>query len=242
MAEREQVLLERGFVLHQRPYRDSSQLLECVTVAHGRVGLVARGSRRTGNRQRALLQPFVPLRLSWVRRGELGRLTQVEPGAASYALEGQRLLAGYYANELLLRLTARGDPNPEVFSCYSRCLAELAGAGNLARTLRIFELELLGALGYGFELEADSVTGEPLRDDARYMYEIERGLRRVEHADADTDSYSGRDLKSLRDRKLDDESSVRTAQRLLGRVLREHLGDRPLKSRLVLQDIVSRGL
>jgi DNA repair protein RecO (recombination protein O) len=43
MSEREQVLLEDGFVLHQRPYRDSSQLLECVTVQHGRVGLVARG-------------------------------------------------------------------------------------------------------------------------------------------------------------------------------------------------------
>lgn len=242
MAEREQVLLERGFVLHQRPYRDSSQLLECVTAMHGRVGLVARGSRRTGNRQRALLQPFVPLRLSWVRRGDLGRLTQVEPDAASYALEGQRLLAGFYASELLLRLTARGDPNAEVFSCYSRCLADLAGAGNLARALRVFELDLLGALGYELELTGDSATGEPLREDARYVYELEQGLSRIENADADTDSYSGRDLLSLRDRKLDDENSVRTAQRLLGRVLRAHLGDRPLQSRLVLQDIVSRGL
>ena len=43
MAEREQVLLEHAFVLHQRPYRDSSQLLECMTATHGRMGLVARG-------------------------------------------------------------------------------------------------------------------------------------------------------------------------------------------------------
>jgi DNA repair protein RecO (recombination protein O) len=151
-------------------------------------------------------------------------------------------MAGFYASELLLRLTARGDPNAEVFSCYSRCLAELAGATNLARTLRLFEVDLLGALGYGLELTGDSSTGEPLREDTRYAYELEQGFRRVEIADVDTDSYSGRDLLSLRDRKLDDESSVRTAQRLLGRVLREHLGDRPLQSRLVLQDMVSRGL
>jgi len=242
MAEREQVLLVSGFVLHQRPYRDSSQLLECMTATHGRIGLVARGSRRAGNRQRALLQSFMPLRLSWVRRGELGRLTNVEPDGLSYALEGQRLLAGFYTNELLLRLTARSDPNPEVFSCYSRCLAQLAEATKFARTLRVFELHLLGALGYGLELDGDSATGEPLREDARYVYELEQGLRRVELADADTDSYQGRDLLSLRDLKLDDESSVRTAQRLLGRVLRAHLGERPLQSRLVLQDIVSRGL
>jgi DNA repair protein RecO (recombination protein O) len=242
MTEREQVLLESGFVLHQRPYRDSSQLLECLTATHGRVGLVAQGSRRNGSRQRAWLQPFVPLRLSWLRRGELGRLIHVEPAGASYALAAQRLLAAYYANELLLRLTARSDPNAEVFSCYSRCLALLAEAGGVAQTLRVFELQLLRALGYGLELDGEAASGEPLRPEMRYVFELEQGLTRTEIADPDADLYSGRDLIALREQRLDDEGSLRTAQRLLGRVLRAYLGERPLQSRLVLQDIVSRGL
>jgi DNA repair protein RecO (recombination protein O) len=242
MAEREQVLLEHVFVLHQRPYRDSSQLLECMTAAHGRIGLVARGSRRAASRQRALLQPFVPLRLSWIRRGELGRLTHVEANGPSYSLEGQRLLAGFYSNELLLRLLARGDPNADAFSCYSRCLARLGEAAGVSRALRIFELELLHALGYGLELDGDSMTGEPLRGDLCYVYELEQGFRRADVADTDADVYSGGDLMSLRERALDDEGSLRTAQRLLGRALKAHLGERPLQSRLVLQDIVSRGL
>jgi len=242
MSEREQVLLERGFVLHQRPYRDSSQLLECMTAAHGRIGLVARGSRRAATRQRALLQPFAPLKISWVRRGELGRLTHVEDDGPSYALEGQRLFAAFYLNELLLRLTARGDPNREAFFCYSRCLAQLGEVPSVARILRVFELELLSALGYGIELGGDSSTGEPLRADSSYVYELEQGFRRVDIADSDADVYPGRDLVSLRDRVLDDEASLRTAQRLLGGVLRAHLGERPLQSRRVLQDIVSRGL
>jgi DNA repair protein RecO (recombination protein O) len=242
MAEREQVLLEHGFVLHQRPYRDSSQLLECMTAAHGRMGLVARGSRRAATRQRALLQPFVPLKLSWIRRGDLGRLTHVEADGPSYSLDGQRLLAAFYANELLLRLLARGDPNGDAFSCYSRCLAKLGETTSVARTLRVFELELLRALGYGLELDGDTATGEPLRADCRYVYELEHGFRRAEDADPDEDCYPGRDLLALRALTLDDDASLRTAQRLLGRALREHLGERPLKSRLVLQDIVSRGL
>jgi DNA repair protein RecO (recombination protein O) len=242
MSEREVVLLERGFVLHQRPYRNTSQLLECVTAAHGRVGLIAHGSRRASNGHRALLQPFVPLRLSWLQRGELGRLTQVEPASPSYELEAQRLLAGYYGNELLLRLTARGDPNAEVFSCYSRCLAELAAGAHVARTLRIFELQLLQALGYGLELDADAATGEPLRAETRYSFEVEVGARSSSVRNPDADVYSGRHLISLRDRVLEDEESLSAAQRLLGRVLRVYLGDRPLQSRLVLQDIVSRGL
>jgi DNA repair protein RecO (recombination protein O) len=242
MTEREQVLLEHGFVLHQRPYRDSSQLLECMTASHGRMGLVARGSRRTATGQRALLQPFMPLKLSWVRRGDLGRLTHVEAAGQSYILEGQRLLAAFYVNELLLRLLARGDPNSQVFSCYSRCLAQLGEVPSVARALRMFELELLRALGYGLELGAESSTGEPLREESRYVYELEQGFRRAEPRDSDEDLYSGRDLMALRDLKLDDDASLRTAQRLLGRALRAHLGERPLQSRLVLQDIVSRGL
>jgi DNA repair protein RecO (recombination protein O) len=244
MAEREQVLLEHAFVLHQRPYRDSSQLLECMTATHGRVGLVARGSRRAGSRQRALLQPFVPLRVSWVRRGELGRLIGVESIGQTYALAGHGLLGGFYMNELLLRLTARGDPNAEAFSCYSRRLALLTQPKRLARELRFFELELLHALGYGLELDGDAETGEPLKAECSYVYELERGLRRADDVDAvaDADVYSGRDLVSLRDRVLDDDGSLRAAQRLLGKALKAHLGERPIRSRLVLQDIVSRGL
>jgi DNA repair protein RecO (recombination protein O) len=245
MSDREQVLLESGFVLHQRPYRNSSQLLECVTARHGRVGLVARGSRRATRATsglRALLQPFVPVQLSWVRRGELGRLTHAEADGAGHELGGQRLLAGYYANELLLRLMARGDPNAEVFSCYSRCLAQLADGTSMSRALRLFEIGLLGALGYGLELDVDAESGEPLRADSSYVFEPELGPRAVERAEPNADVFSGGELISLRERDLGDDATLRAAQRLLGRVLRLYLGDRPLRSRLVLQDIVSRGL
>ena len=161
----------------------------------------------------------------------------------SYDLEGQRLLAGFYANELLLRLLARGDPNGEVFSCYSRCLAQLGGAPSLARTLRVFELELLRALGYGLELDGDVGDRRAAARGARATStSSSRDCAAPSLAESDADVYPGRDLIALRDLTLDDEASLRTAQRLLGRVLRAHLGERPLQSRLVLQDIVSRGL
>ena len=241
MTDRERVLLERGFVLHHRPFRNTSQLLECLTSDHGRVGLVANGSRRAGKGQRAYLQPFAPLRLSWVRRGELGRLTQVEPEAAGFALRGQRLLAGYYVNELVMRLTARSDPNSDVFECYRDCLSALAGSAALARTVRLFELSLLRALGYGFDLDRDASTGEPLQPERRYVFELEHGPKAaVDSSDGAT--YWGRELMSIHSRSLDDRDSLRAAKRLLGRVLGAYLGQRPLKTRAVLADIVELGL
>jgi DNA repair protein RecO (recombination protein O) len=234
------------------------------------------------------LQPFVPLQLSWIRRGDLGRLTAVEPGgwgrepagvredpagaredltgarrgpagggggearrAAGEALggidwaaglAGERLLAGYYVNELALRLSVRGDANEAVFSCYSRCLAALtASRAGVARTLRLFELRFLRALGYGLELGCDVETGEPLRPEFRYRFELERGPREDERV-AEQEGYWGRELISLHSEALEDEASLRAARRLLGRVLQVYLGERPLKSRAVLKDIVTRGL
>lgn len=243
MSDREQVLLESGFVLHQRPYRNTSQLLECMTFGHGRIGLVAKGSRGVGRKgQRALLQPFVPLRLSWTRRGELGRLTHVEADGPGVPLSGEGLFAGYYVNELLLRLLVRGDPNDTVFSCYSACLSDLAASPDTARTLRLFELRFLRALGYGLELDCDIESGEPLKPEGRYLYEAETGPRAVPDRVAEERVYWGRELIALRSETLGDDASLSAAKRLLGSVLKEHLGDKPLKSRLVLRDIVARGL
>jgi hypothetical protein len=74
------------------------------------------------------------------------------------------------------------------------------------------------------------------------VFEPELGPRAVDPGESNADVFSGSELISLRERELGDDASLRAAQRLLGRVLRLYLGDRPLRSRLVLQDIVSRGL
>jgi DNA repair protein RecO (recombination protein O) len=238
MSEREEVLLERGFVLHQRPFRNTSQLLDCLTAGFGRVGLVAQGSRRSQSGRRAALQPFVPVRLSWVRRGELGRLTDVEAESHAFDLVGQRLLAAYYANELVMRLSMRGDPNADVFACYYECLIDLAARTSVARTLRLFEMSLLRAIGYGLELECDVVSGDPLIPERRYAFEFERGLIADDSGTAGAHVYRGRDLISLGSRLLDDPDSLRAARRLLGGVLHRYLGDRPLKTSAVLKDVL----
>jgi DNA repair protein RecO (recombination protein O) len=241
MSEREEVLLEPAFVLHQRPYANTSRIIDCLTPTRGRVGLVARGSRRLSSEQRALLQPFVGLRVSWLRRGELGRLTYVEAATATHELTGDDLLAGFYMNELVLRLLARGDANAEVFSCYSACLQELGARAGTARTLRLFELSLLRALGYGLELAHDFQSGEPLREEWTYVFEPDSGPRRASVETA-SESFRGKDLISLRERMLADAESLRAAKVLLGRALAVHLGSRPLKTRSVLKAIIDRGL
>jgi DNA repair protein RecO (recombination protein O) len=151
-------------------------------------------------------------------------------------------MAAYYLNELLLRLTVSGDPNPDIFSCYSRCLKDLHENMSAPRALRLFELRLLQALGYGLELDRDIDSGEPLHPGLTYQYVAERGPSAYPARDDAADLYSGRDLIALREQALDDEQSLSAARRLLTRQLTFYLGDRPLKTRKVLLEIVGRGL
>ena len=242
MAERERVQLERGFVLHQRAYLNTSQLIECLTERHGVIGLVAQGSRRRSSGRRAVLQPFWPLRLSWIRRTDLGRLTGVEAAGPALELAGDNLFAGFYVNELVMRLMARGDANEAAYSCYSRCLADLATVSATARTVRLFELRLLQALGYGIDLEHDVDTGNPIHPDDRYRFRPEHGFSPCSETGAAAESYRGNELISLREERLEDARSLRAAKRLLTQSLNIYLGERPLRTRAILEDVIAREL
>ncbi len=75
---RNHITLQPAYVLHGKPYRDTSMLMEVFTLEHGRIGLVARGVRSAKSRLRGLLQPFRPLLISWHGKGDLGTLISAE--------------------------------------------------------------------------------------------------------------------------------------------------------------------
>ena len=166
--------LEPAYVLHARPYRESSLLLELLTAAHGRVGTVARGARRPRSPLRGLLRPFQPLLVSWTGRGELHTLAAAEPAGPPHTLSGRALVSGLHLNALACVALAREDPHPEVFAAYGEALAALARGGDLDSPLRRFELALLAALGYAPALERDR-AGRPVEAESLYHYEPERG-------------------------------------------------------------------
>lgn len=164
-----------AFILHARPYRETSLLIEAFSRDHGRVGLVARGVRRERSRlPRGVLQPLQPLLLSWVARGELGTLTGAEAASTPFLLSGDALLAAMYINELVLRLGARSDAPTHAFAAYAQCLARLAHDPDMAWTLRRFERDFLADIGYALSL-SQTVAGEAIEADIDYFYDPDSG-------------------------------------------------------------------
>ncbi|NIR62124.1 MAG: DNA repair protein RecO [Gammaproteobacteria bacterium] len=227
--ESRRVALQPAYVLHQRPFRNTSLLLELLTPGHGRVGLVARGVRTQRSRLRPLLQAFRPLLVSWSGRGELGTLTGVEGAERAPSLQGRALLAGFYLNELLVRLLGRHDPHADLFTAYHDALQALAGSWGEA-ALRIFEKRLLQALGYGLVLEHEVERGRALEPEALYCYRLEHGPVPAKAGEAGL-TVHGATLLALARERLESARALREAKALTRAALGLYLGDRPLKSR-----------
>jgi DNA repair protein RecO (recombination protein O) len=235
------VLLQPGFVLHHRPYRNTSLLVEAYTLDHGRLGFVARGARRARSPMRGLLQPFRLLSLSWSGTGELHPLTGVEPQGPCLFLGGKALLYGFYLNELVLRLLQREDPHPEVFQLYGAVLGGLAQGTAAEPLLRQYEVQLLAAVGYGLVLDRDVISGEAIDPKGEYLYLPDQGPTRSDLVGAPQTAprLGGRCLLALARLDFQQVECAAQIKRLMRLVLQSHLGPRPLESRKLFRELYS---
>lgn len=232
---------EPAFVLHARRWRETSLLVEVLGATQGRVGLLARGVQGAKRHPlRAALQPLQHIRFDAVQRGELAQLRAAEALDAAPVLSGDAMLAGFYINELVLRLAPRLDPHPQLYAAYAVARERLRGAEPLAWVLRRFERDLLEALGFGlsFDVDGDGLAIDPA---ARYRLDPEHGPRRlaVDRGQADRDTApTGRALLALaEDRAVPEAGDLAALRRGLREVLAHHLGGRGLRSWELLSDL-----
>ncbi|MDQ0007861.1 DNA repair protein RecO (recombination protein O) [Luteibacter jiangsuensis] len=223
-----------AFVLHARPYRETSLLVECLTPDYGRIGVVARGVRKERARlQRAQLEPFQRIQLDMLLKGELATLRGAEPSGAVMRLTGDAGLAGLYLNELVVRLTGRQDPNAALFAFYERTLRRMAAGEPLAWTLRRFERDMLDSLGYALQLDVDAVQGEPLEPKATYFYDPESGA--MPGRAGDPQAIRGADLLALAADQAPDTAGLASLRRMMRQVIGFHLGGGELRAWRVLR-------
>lgn len=212
--------LQAAWLIHRRPFRNTSLTVDLFLPELGRVGAVVRGGRKD-----PLLAPFTPLWVELKPSGDMYSLRACEPRGSRLLLSGKALYCGFYLNELLTRLLHRDDPNSAIWPLYEQALCNLLTDIPLDITLRQFELAALEDIGYGISLDQD-VHGQGLEPDANYQLNPEKGLVRAETGPG----YVGADLLAI---CRDDwhPAARKAALSLCRHLLVPHLGNRPLKSR-----------
>lgn len=113
---------QRAFVLHSRPWSETSLMLDVFTEESGRVRLVAKGARSKRSTLKGALQPFTPLLLRFGGRGEVKTLRSAEAVSLALPLSGITLYSGLYINELLSRVLEYETRFSELFFDYLHCI------------------------------------------------------------------------------------------------------------------------
>jgi DNA repair protein RecO (recombination protein O) len=228
------VYLQPAFILQQRKFKETSLILDVLTRDFGRVSLLAKGVKKAKSKTAGVLQAFVPLAVSYVGKTELKTLTHVETIPPFIQLQGLALYCGFYVNELVACFLHQYDPHPEVFAYYSDCLRCLSDSSKIETALRIFELDLMDAVGYGLQLDYDFHHEKVVQPLKHYHFHAEQGP--IEALDGD---FSGKTLLALKSREFTDTQVLSEAKMLMRTAIAVYLQGRPLKSRAVINKIIN---
>ena len=231
--------LQRCFVLHRRPYSESSLILDVFSEEYGRMSIMAKGARGKRSNLKGLLQPFTPLLIKWFGKGSMKTLRQAEPISLGIPLSGIMLYSAMYVNELVDRILAPEIPYPELFHDYLQVLSELAQSDNPEPALRRFELALLSSIGYGVDFLHCAGTGEPVDPNMTYRYREQKGF--IASVRRDNLTFMGDELIAISERRFTTKAQLQAAKRFTRIALKPYLGGKPLKSReLFRQTILPR--
>ncbi len=228
--------LEPAYLLHARPYRNTSLLVDFFTLKHGRVNGVLRGARgdnsKSQNKLRGIVQPFIPLEISWTGKSELVAIRHVEPANSYHSLNGNAILYGFYINELMARLVHMHDAHEDLYFAYEKLLNNLSESSFHEAQLRIFEKRLLLNLGYALPLTHECNSEVEVVAESWYHFTPDQGPQRVDSQTTVSDlAISGASLLALDREELTEIQALRDAKRLMRQALGRLLGNKPLKSR-----------
>lgn len=223
------IFLQPAYILHRRAYRETSFILDLLTLEYGRLSAVIKGVRNSKAGSQGLLQPFMPLLVSWVGRGELMTLTHTELHGEALQLQGECLFAGFYLNELLVALLEKWDPHPGLFKAYQAAVSQLQGKTLDQRVLRTFEKRLMEELGYGILPKSD-ISRHNIELGRFYRFIPDQGFVPVSGGEG-AGLFSGRSLLAIADEDWLDDEVIRDAKRLTRMILSPLLGARQLNSR-----------
>ena len=162
-----------AIVLRSIRFGEADRVLHLFSASRGRIGAIAKGSRRPRSRFGGRLEPFFRLDMMLHEgRGELSTVTAASTlaGHARLRENGPALNAAARACDAVLRLCDAAEPNPPAYNLLCRYLGLLDGeseadggpiapAADLATGLA-FRLKLALAAGFSPELGSCARCGE----------------------------------------------------------------------------------
>jgi DNA repair protein RecO (recombination protein O) len=246
--------ITEGVILRRVDYGEADRILTVLTREHGKIGVVARGVRKSGSRLAAHTDLFARSRMQLARgRGELEILTQAETvGSAGPFADARRAACASVCAELADRVLESNHPDEETFDLVADSLSDCTDESRDPRSALVWlTRRMIDRLGYAPQLHQCASCAERLAEVSAWFSAITGGLLCSRCAPIDPGAVecsvrvikvlriaAGGDLQLYRRLRLDD-SVLMILEAVAERELAQHL-DRQLRSLAVLRAIEGR--
>ncbi|MFT5815648.1 MAG: DNA repair protein RecO (recombination protein O) [Psychroserpens sp.] len=216
---------QSAFVLHSRPYRENQLLIDLLTEHDGKLAALSYVGHSTKSSRKALLQPFLPIKVTLKGQYNLKSLIRVEPIGKSFLLKKNALFSAFYINELLVKLLGENIACEALFQQYKMSLEVLSQANNIEICLREFELMLMDELGLSFDF---SLVFEHSAEGFYYL--PDEGFIPA-YTKLKQPCYNRWHLQAIAERDLSTPEVLNTFKALMRQVINHLLDGVPLNSR-----------
>lgn len=192
---------QKAFVIHSRPYKETSLIVTFLSERNGKINAVAKGAKRKNSRLSGNLEPFQCLNIDFRGRSDLKTLYLAEPCEVFEDFVGsENLYSAFYINELINFLITQSEESVDLFNIYKGCISKLKKDLSIEEILRNFELDLLGVLGYEINFYNEYDTNKEIESDKYYRYSPQSGFSKSE------DGFDGKVLNEISQRIFSNES------------------------------------
>jgi DNA repair protein RecO (recombination protein O) len=168
-----------AIVLRSVSYGESDRVVTLFGRATGRLSALARGARKSQRRFAGGLGLCAVGEASLRERPGAELMTlesfQITASHASLGADVARMAHAAYVAELVSKLCAPRQTETGVYDCLSSFLELLDAQGASAERLRVFELGLLGRLGFGPAIEGCAACGLVRGPEVEHRWDPDRG-------------------------------------------------------------------
>lgn len=218
--------LQEAFVIHTRPYKETSLIVTFLCRKAGKINAVAKGAKRKKSKFSGYLEPFQLLNIDFRGRSDLKTLYLAEasePYQDFFCKES--LYSAFYINELMNFLLVQSEESNELFKFYKKCIEELKIKENVEPILRNFELDILKNLGYQIDFFNDLDSGKEISSDKKYKYSPQSGFRES------NDGYDGKIITEIGNRNFSAEA-LKLSKEINRKAIEYYFEELNIKSRV----------
>ena len=219
-------------MLHTRPFKETSLLVDLFTRNHGKISVIAKGAKRPKSKIGIIKTPSCLFFVSCTGRGELKTLTHCEIKEYFFPI-AEAFNSVVYLNELLIKLLEKEDAHPEIFDHYLIVCSSLKRKNKekLEKNLRSFELTLLKEIGYGLDLNFEGNSDIEIKEDTSYKFVPAVGFLPQSNSESNKNNFSGRDILNLSTGNFSSPDTLLASKQIMRLAIDFHLGNKTLKIR-----------